>query len=184
MFSKKLFKKRLSVLALIVIVVVFVGYIAIRFEQYRPVTVWAATENDVEVKISITKYSSGQLYLSGTFRPMRPGFHLYSKDLPKAGLQGLGRPTLIEVNTSGSIKIIGVLEADQPVNNIYVNALDLSFPVYPAGPVKLGVPFELTGNSAFIELSITYMACSDQTCLPPVIDKPVYIQVPERFLDE
>ena len=182
------FKRRrnlvISALALLVITLIFSGYLAISSAEGRPQPVWASTQNEVEVKISILKDSSGQLRLSGTFTPTRPGFYLYGKDLPKDGLQGLGRPTLLEVTKSGSIKMKGALEADQPIENIYMNALGLSFPVYPAGPVTLSRPFELTGNSAFMELSITYMACSEKTCLPPVIDKHVYIQVPENFFDE
>jgi hypothetical protein len=188
MLFNNFFKRRrnlvISALALVVTAIIFSGYIAIRSDQHRPVTVWTSTQNDVEVKISILKYPSGQMRLSGTFTPTRPGFYLYGKDLPKTGLQGLGRPTLLEVQQTGSIKITGALEADQPIKNIYVNALDISFPVYPAGPVTLSIPFEPAGNPAFMELSITYMACSDKTCLPPVINKRVYIQVPEKFFDQ
>jgi hypothetical protein len=183
-FFKKPRNMVISALALLVTMLIFSGYIAIKSAEPRLLTVWTSTQNDVEVKISILKYSSGQLRLAGTFTPTRPGFYLYGKDLPKAGLQGLGRPTLLEVNQSGSIKITGALEADQPVTNIHVNALGLTFPVYPAGPVKLSFPFEQSGKPAFMELSITYMACSAKTCLPPVIDRHVRIQVPEIFFDQ
>jgi hypothetical protein len=66
-----------------------------------------------------------------------------------------------------------------------VESLDLSFPVYPAGPVTLSLPFEwVTGNNTVsMEVAITYMACSDKTCLPPVIDKHVIIQIPASFFD-
>jgi|GEM_PF-2410964 len=190
MFFDNFFKRRIriviSVLTLVLIMIFFSSYIAIRSDEHRPLTVWTSTENHVEVKIDITKNPSGQLQLSGIFTPTRPGFYLYGKDLPKDGIQGLARPTLLEVIKSNSVKFIGALEADQAVKNIYVNALDISFPVYPTVPVKLSIPFELAdnSNSASIELSITYMACSDITCLPPVVDKYVYIQVPEKFFNE
>ncbi len=181
------FKRRRSIvigsLVLIVAALAIAGDVTLGFDEHRPLTLWQAAAHDVEVKIYILKDPSGQLRLTGSFKPTRPGFSLYSKDLPKNGLQGLGRPTLLEVNRSGSIMITGALEADQPVQNIYVNALGLTFPVYPAGPVELSLPFKLTGKSAFMELSITYMACSDSTCLAPVIDKHASIQIPDRYFD-
>jgi hypothetical protein len=185
MLFNNFFKKRRSIaISALALLVITITCIAIRSNEHYPVTVWSDTENDVNVKISIVKSSSGQLTISGVFRPTRAGFYLYSKDLPKDGLLGLGRPALLEVVTSNSVKITGVLDADQPVEEVYYNVLDISLPVYPPGPVRLSIPFELTGNSASMELSITYMACSDKTCMPPVINKLVDIQIPEKFLDE
>lgn len=175
----------LSVLAFIAGIAIFLYTAVIRPEKYPAVTVWTATENDVEVKLWIMKYPSGQLRLSGTFTPTRPQFYLYSKDLPRNGLNGLGRPTLLEVTESDSIKLTGSLDADQPIRDIYVATLDLTFPVYPAGSVTLSLPFELVGDShaPSMEVAIMYMACSDKTCLPPVINKHILIQVPESFLN-
>ncbi|HEX2993610.1 MAG TPA: hypothetical protein VHP14_02235 [Anaerolineales bacterium] len=149
-------------------------------------TVWTSTENEVDVRIEVIKRPSGQLSLSGTFTPTRQQFYLYGKDLPRDGLNGLGRPTLLEVLKSDSIKVTGPLTADQPVQYVYVKTLDLSFPVYPIGPVRLSLPFERIGNGSPVsmEISITYMACSDRTCLPPVIDKHISIQAPASFFDD
>jgi hypothetical protein len=146
----------------------------------RPVLLAQFTENDVSVKIEVRKYASGQLELLGTFIPTREHFHLYSKDLPRNGLNGLGRPTLLEVISSERIRLTGSLTAYQPTNDIYVEILGLSFPVYPEGPVMLGLPLEWTSQdrSASMELSVTYMACSDQKCLPPVVDKRFTVKLP------
>lgn len=175
----------LSLLALTVVVATLLYFIAIRPRQHDRLTVWNSMENDVKVRIDLVKRPSGQLCLLGTFTPARDGFYLYSKDLPKGGLNGLGRPTLLEVVGSEAIKVTGPLEANQPVQKIYVNTLDLTFPVYPAGPVTLSLPFEFVDNSNLIsmEASITYMACSDKTCLPPVIDKHIFIKMPANFFD-
>jgi hypothetical protein len=161
-------------------------YSAVRSGRQDHLTVWIATEHDVEVRIDILKHPTGQLSLSGTFTPTREQFYLYSKDLPKNGLNGLGRPTLLEVVKSDSIKLIGPLEANRPVQDIHVDALDVSFPVYPVGPVTLSLPFEFVGDGSptSLEVSITYMACSDKTCLPPVIDKHILIRVPASFSDD
>lgn len=176
----------LGILVLIAGMAVLLYSIAAQPEKQRHVMVWNAAENDVEVKILVVEYSSGQLKLSGTFTPTRRKFYLYGKDLPRDGLNGLGRPTLLEVVKSDSIKVTGPLEADQPVRNVYVEVLDLSFPVYPVGPVTLSLPFELVSNDTLVslEIAVTYMACSEKTCLPPVIDKQILIQVPASFFTD
>lgn len=158
----------------------------IRPGQSSRLTVWTSRENDVDVRIDLLKHRSGEFHLSGTFAPTRPQFRLYSKELPEEGLNGLGRPTLLQVIESDSLKVTGPLTADKPVQDIYMEALNISFPVYPIGPVTLSLPFEFSGNGNPVpmEISITYMACSDQTCLLPVIDKHILIQVPASFFDQ
>src|SRR5436190_6425030 len=48
------------------------------------------TENGVTVEIVSQLKPSGQGWLSGTFTPVEDGFHLYSHDLPRNGLNGQG----------------------------------------------------------------------------------------------
>lgn len=141
---------------------------------------WEFSENEVSVRIEMVQRPSGQQAFIGTFTPTREHFHLYSKDLPKNGLNGLGRPTLLEVTSlSGAIRLTGSLKADQSTRELYFETLGLSFPVYPEGAVMLSLPFEWTGahDRDSIELSVTYMACSDQTCLPPVIDRRFTVEI-------
>ncbi len=190
MWRDPVFKKQriiaLSTLVLLISVIFLVYSIAVRPKRHELLTVWSSAENDVEVRIEVSQHPSGQLKLSGTFTPIRQQFYLYSKDLPKDGLNGLGRPTRLEVVKSDAVRLTGPLEANQPIQNIYVDVLGISFPVYPAGPVTLSLPFEYvgTGGGASVEISITYMACSDKTCLPPVIDEHIRIQVPASFFDD
>ena len=98
----------------------------------------------------------------------------YSKDLPRTGISGVGRPTLLEVIAPADLRPIGSLQADRPVQDLYLDALQLSFPVYPDGAVTVRLPLEKSDRSMIpIELAITYMACSDTTCLPPVENKRI-----------
>jgi hypothetical protein len=152
-------------------------------ESNDSLLLWQFSENDVSTKIEVRKNASGQLALLGTFVPTREHFHLYSKDLPEGGLDGLGRPTLLKVISSNGIKSVGSLTSNQPVEAFYIQTLDLSFPVYPDGPVTLSLPFELAAeeNPLSMELSVTYMACSDKTCLPPVIDKRLTTKIPPEI---
>jgi len=158
----------------------FVRQTGVRLEAYRPAVLWQFTQNDVSAKIEVRESPAGQMELLGTFTPTREHFHLYSKDLPRSGLNGLGRPTLLEVISSDGIRLTGALTAYQPAHDIYIEILGLSFPVYPEGPVMLGLPFEWTSedHTASMELSVTYMACSDQKCLPPVVDRRFTVKLP------
>lgn len=138
------------------------------------------TEKGVAVAIEVKAYPSGKMELLGTFTPTRVHFHLYSKDLPRNGLNGFGRPTLMEVINSEGILIIGSLEADQPTMDLYYEKLGISFPVYPEGPVILSLPFNLTNDDdkeVRMEIAITYLACSDNKCLAPVVDKRLDIKI-------
>jgi hypothetical protein len=85
----------------------------------------------------------------------------------------------LELVSSASIRPAGPLVADQPTVDLHVAALETTFPVYPAGAVTLRLPVTLTAsNSATAELSVTYMACSDRTCLAPVIDRRITVTIP------
>ena len=143
-----------------------------------PRSLTSFSENGVTVEIGVQEDTSGRMWFSGTFTPEQAGFHLYSKDLPREGLQGLGRPTLIEIASTGTMRSAGRLEADKPVTMLRFDILHQSFPVYPNGPVILRLPVRLVAGEtdAPRELSVTYMACSDAKCLPPVIDKRVVVR--------
>jgi len=149
-----------------------------RFQSER----WLLTrfaEHEVAVEIALERDQSGKTWLAGTYTPSRAMFHLYAKDLPKAGIHGVARPTLLELVSSTSIRPAGPLVADQRTVDLHVAALESTFPVYPAGAVTLRLPVTLTArDSATAVLSVTYMACSDRTCLAPVIDKRIAVTIP------
>ena len=65
-------------------------------------------ENYVEVSIYLEDDSAGNYFLSATFTPP-DGYHLYSKDIPLMGANGLGRPTLLELTSDSRMKAIGEL---------------------------------------------------------------------------
>ena len=136
-------------------------------------------EHEVAVEIALERDQSGKTWLVGTYTPARATFHLYGKDLPKAGIHGVARPTLLELVSSRSITPAGSLVADRPTIDLHVAALGSTFPVYPEGAVTLRLPVTLAGrDGATAELSVTYMSCSDRTCLAPVIDKRIAVRIP------
>src|SRR6266516_4311192 len=168
---------RYAPLALIPALIVL-GAAAARAQSER----WLLTrfeEHEVAVEIALERDRSGKTWLVGTYTPSRATFHLYGKDLPKAGIHGVARPTLLELVRSAAIKPAGPLVADQPTMDLHVQALGLTFPVYPEGAVTLRLPVTVAlKDSATAEVSVTYMACSDRTCLAPVIDKRIAVKIP------
>ena len=135
------------------------------------------TESYVTVSIALERNVGGEYFLSATFLPP-DGYHLYSKDIPLNGVNGLGRPTLLELTEDSLITALGTLTES-------VNAQEPDFEpkellVYPAGEVTLRLPIELPPGNHWIdeELKITYMACSAYQCKPPVEAKIVPIRFP------
>src|SRR5512147_3116730 len=72
------------------------------------------TENDVDVTISLVQKADRKYALSGTFTPP-DGYHLYSKDIPLTGVDGLGRPTLLELTPNSHMQAAGsLIESEKP----------------------------------------------------------------------
>ncbi|MGI5322859.1 hypothetical protein [Actinomadura nitritigenes] len=117
------------------------------------------TEGGVEVTVSVSGTS-----VKAVYRPLRPGFHVYSVDLPAGGVDGLGVATGLDVR--GGLTATGHSTADRPVRMLTLPSLGVSLPVYPDGPVTVSLPVRRTGRTA--EVVVSYAACSSGTCLPPV----------------
>jgi len=131
----------------------------------------------VDVTVSLIRDTDGKYGVSATFVPP-DGYHLYSKDIPISGIEGLGRPTLIELTTTSLMKATSGL-----IESVKAQAPDFEpreLQVYPAGPITLSLPVELPPGEGWIddEISITYMACSATNCKPPVVGKIVKVRVP------
>ena len=127
------------------------------------------TERSTRVEIALDRDLFGSIWLAGTFTPAEPDLYLYSVDLPQNGIEGLGRPTRLAVGESPQVRILGRAVANRPVQIDRIEALKLSLRVYPTGPVTLRVPIELpAGTPARADLSVGYMTCGPNGCLPPV----------------
>jgi hypothetical protein len=141
-----------------------------------PLNLASFTEHEVTVNIALEVDENGQAWLVATFIPEK-GKHLYSKDLPRNGVDGLGRPTLLELVPGSRLQPAGTLsesvaavQADGPVGLL----------VYPEGPVALRLLVILPEGAGWFDeqVSVTYMACSSELCCPPVIGKLVSVRVP------
>jgi len=138
----------------------------------------SSAENQVQVGIELENKGSNQFLLSATFTPLTPDLHLYSKDIPKTGVGGLGRPTLLELMDNSSIQKTGDLIEDVPSHIPEFEPKDLL--IYPAGPVVLSIPILITPGQPEIKepVFVTYMACNQQGCRPPVEGKAISITIP------
>ena len=136
-------------------------------------------DGGVKVTFSLSKATEGKRWLKAKFSPTEKGYHLYSKDLPVDGLDGIGRPTLLALQKHGAITKVGSLTADKDVHILNSPLNADGFPVYPDGPVTLTLPFEISEGSNLFEVtaSVTYMACTNSSCNPPVEGKKVTLQV-------
>jgi hypothetical protein len=103
---------------------------------------------------------------------------LYSTHIPINGLEGLGRPTLLELTEGSQMTALGTL-----TESVQAQAPDFEpkeLLVYPAGAVTLSLPVELPPGSDWSDdqVKVTYMACSAYQCKPPVVGKIVPIRIP------
>ena len=133
-------------------------------------------DSGVKVTFTLSKGEDGERWLQANFAPMDEGYHVYSKDLPEEGIDGIGRPTLLELSKHEAISDVGKLAADKKVHNLASPLNADGFPVYPDGPVTLTLPFFLKAeDNATSEATakVTYMACTKTSCKAPVEDKAV-----------
>ena len=128
------------------------------------------------VRVHIT-YKSGAL--TATFTPTQAGFHLYSKDLPEGGINGLGFPTRMQA--ARGITFSGPATANLAPISLNIQSLGVTLPVYPDGPVTITVPTQLAaaqpGAAQTATVLVSFAACSSSLCLPPVVNQAVTVSL-------
>jgi len=141
-----------------------------------------SAENNVQVTITLNKDDSRGVILSATFTPQSTGLHLYSKNIPKTGLDGLGRPTLLELSKDSPMQAVSELMESASPETPSAPPLDLL--IYPAGPVTLSYQVLLPEGNKWIDdqVIVTYMACDDTGCRPPIQQKPIAVKIPGKDL--
>lgn len=169
---------------LVLVIISFLGGCAKRadLQAGASLALADAAENDVSVHLALEVDRTGQVWLAGTFTPLREGYHLYSMTLPRKGLNGEGRPTRLELGIDSKMKAVG-----EVVESLSAEVSPMgpgTLLVYPAGPVTLSLPVSLPEGKGWVDdqVSITYEACSDMTCLTPVEGKVVAVRIPSSGL--
>ena len=141
-------------------------------------TLTTFSENDAAVVVELRRASDGGVSLAATFTPLEAGFHLYSKDLPRNGAGGLGRPTLLELTPNSRMQALGALT--ESVASEVSMADPSGVLIYPDGPVTLTLPVRLPAGDGWAddEISLTYVVCSANGCKAPVIGQVIPVKVP------
>ena len=136
-------------------------------------------ENEAKVVITVEYDQKHQATLVAQFTPLQKGYHLYSKDLPRKGIEGIGRPTLIELAANSSIKARGPLTDSAPTLKEVIPEAKDPLLIYPNGPVTLRLPITLpaaVSGKLTDNVLVSYMTCSPQgQCTAPVTAKAVPI---------
>ncbi|MCH2113814.1 MAG: protein-disulfide reductase DsbD N-terminal domain-containing protein [Pirellulales bacterium] len=141
------------------------------------------SDGRVEVEVSSAWSEDGLLVIRGIFTPDDPGFHLYGSKLPKTGVDGIGRPTLLEVGNANQFQDVGALVSAEQAHDHHDEILEVTFPVYPDGAVTVYLPLRLNAapeGPIQIPVKLTYMSCSDATCNSPVEGAVIEITAPAQ----
>lgn len=143
---------------------------------YRTIDTLATySENGVDVEVRLERDGNDHALLATTFTPQMAGFHLYGNTMPPEGIEGLGRPTLVSLEST-SLQLEGALFADATEEIQKVG--DLEIPIYPERAITLRMPVSWSHATPTATLYLTYMACSDtQGCLLPVEKQPISISL-------
>lgn len=144
----------------------------------------SSTENDVEVVIALQRSDNNQFILSATFTPLEPGLRLYSKNIPRKGVDGIGRPTLFEISSDSEIVALDEAQENVPPQCPISGPQELE--TYPSGSVTLSIPILLPDGNEWLDeqVSVTYMACDEKGCHAPVENKLIAIKIPANKIIE
>jgi hypothetical protein len=136
-------------------------------------------ESGVRVEVSYVGDDRGEIV--AIFRPLQDGFHLYGPDLPRDGIDGAGRPTLLELSAVSGWSPAGELQSEPATTLQSLPSFDRPFPTFPDGPATLRLPVELvdaTQQNGDLVVQVTYMACSSSgLCLAPVIEREIKVPI-------
>ncbi|RPI34799.1 MAG: hypothetical protein EHM70_01705 [Chloroflexota bacterium] len=169
------------ILALLLVAGGAAAFMLLRSHLAGPRRLAAFSESGVAVEIRLERDASGASLLAATFSPEGKGFHLYASDLPREGVGGLGRPTLLELPLQAKMQPDGPMQESVSAGPLEVVPGQAGLQVYPEGPVTLRLPVKLpAGCSGQVEdqVSVTYMACSSNGCRRPVIERLVDVEIP------
>jgi hypothetical protein len=159
-----------------------IGAVAVGVLATRALTPTSVVVEESGVRVELTYTGGDRGEVVAVFSPLDAGFHLYGPELPPDGIDGAGRPTLLEVPETSPWSSTGTLLAEPPRTLQSLPSFDRPFPIFPDGPATLRLRVERdpsASGSTDLIVSVTYMACSSSgLCLAPVIERE--IGVPTR----
>jgi cytochrome c biogenesis protein CcdA len=138
----------------------------------------AAGPDGVAVSLAMERLSPGRGVLISTLTPRNDdggGWHLYGSGLPRDGLEGIGRPTLVELPEGGPLRALGPASSPTATTEQVVAALNLRIPLFVAGPVILrqDIAWDPAAEPLRTRVLVTAMSCNAETCHLPLEREPV-----------
>ena len=119
---------------------------------YEPIT-W-------DIKLENTSDTTANLTIRAN---ISQGWHLYGLELPESG----PRPTSINFETLQNVNLDGDLQELSALSYAYDVNFDMELNWYTGEAVFVQPLSFHAPENIFIEGHVEYMACNDQTCLPP-----------------
>ncbi len=132
-------------------------------------------KHSVTVTVTLESVTGDQAVVQGVFTPdpSHPEpLHLYDLELPK-GRPGV--PTRIDLPADSPLSATGPLVANQRPHD------QDGLPIFPPGPVTVRLPVRLPagdGGSITVAVLVSYLACTEDSCLIPVKNGRVELVVP------
>jgi thiol:disulfide interchange protein len=133
-------------------------------------------KHGVLVKLAVKYGEAGETWITARFDPLDGTDYLYSQESPMEGINGIGRPTRLEL--SGDITLKGAVETSVPSVEKRFDDIAGEFTVYPPGQVLLSQPVEFADVPiATFDIAVTYMSCSNLgVCRPPVVRQTLQVR--------
>lgn len=103
--------------------------------------------NRAHLSVSAQATGANDAVVEVTFSPTVPGGHLYGTTMPRTGIDGAGRPTLVEL-ASGAWSVAGPAAESVPAHEQVLPGFSAPFPLYPDGPVTLRLPIHRASADA------------------------------------
>ena len=164
-----------------VVALVLVGVLALALVASRTLTPATVVLEESGVRVELSYVGDDRGEIVAVFRPLQAGFHLYGPDLPRDGIDGAGRPTLLELSAVSGWSPAGELQSEPATTLQSLPSFDRPFPTFPDGPATLRLPVELvdaTQQNGELVVQVTYMACSSSgLCLAPVIEREIMVPI-------
>lgn len=133
-------------------------------------------KHGVLVKLAVKYGEEGQTWITARFDPLDGTDYLYSQDSPMDGINGIGRPTRLEL--SGDVTRTGPIETSVAATEKTFDDIEGVFNVYPPGQVLISHPVQIADVPiATFDVSVTYMACSNLgICRPPIVRQTLQVK--------
>lgn len=122
-------------------------------QQETPIT-WGAS-------VRMTSENQGIVYIRAT---IEPGWHLYSTTIPKGG----PKPTSFSFESSKGVKFSEPVKAKSKVIEKLDPQFGINLSFYEESALFTRTfTIDPGVNNAEINVTVSFMGCNDQTCLPP-----------------